>query len=162
MNGKLYISCGIPGSGKTTFLNKIKKENEIIVSRDDIRFSLLKEGEDYFSHEDEVFNIFINTITKYINSGYNVYADATHLNRGSRAKLTYSLKKEGCKPSSIETIFFNVPLDICLERNNKRKGTKAFVPKGIIKRMYFQLDPPSGEYSKGWVINEKGEVSKNI
>lgn len=160
--GKLYISCGVPGSGKTTYLNKIKKDDEVVISRDDIRFSILKEGEDYFSHEDEVFNLFVKKITEAINSGINVYADATHLNRASRAKLTRAIRNANCTPSAIETIFFNVPLHICLERNNKREGTKAFVPKGVIKRMFFTLEPPSGEYSKGWVIDEKGEVSKII
>ena len=67
---KLYVACGIPGSGKSTYLaNYVKSHytNKLsnmykIVSRDAIRFSLLKEGDDYFSCEREVFNTFIKEI----------------------------------------------------------------------------------------------------
>ena len=76
--GILYISCGVPGSGKSTFLNKIKGKDEVIVSRDEIRFSLLKPGENYFAHEEEVFRLFCNKIADYIKQGKDVYADATH------------------------------------------------------------------------------------
>jgi len=50
----VYIMCGCPGSGKTTWLKDHVKPGSAIISRDAIRFSLLKEGEDYFSHEEEV------------------------------------------------------------------------------------------------------------
>ena len=61
----LYLLCGPSGSGKSTFAKledskrKLVGENCLIISRDIIRFSLLKDGEDYFAHEKEVFNIFI-------------------------------------------------------------------------------------------------------
>ena len=58
----LYISCGVPGSGKSTFLKNHTKPNEAIISRDEIRFNLLKDGEDYFSHENEVFDKFVDNI----------------------------------------------------------------------------------------------------
>lgn len=159
--GKLYISCGIPGSGKSTFLKKYVKKDESIVSRDEIRFALLKDGEEYFSHEEEVFKHFVNIITEFINSGLNVYADATHLNKASRDKLLYALKKVGCEPSSIEAIYFDVPLKVCLERNEKRYETRAYVPRGVIRRMFYQLEFPV-EFSTTWVVDENGNVSKWI
>lgn len=158
MNGKLYISCGIPGSGKSTFLKKYVGKDEAIISRDDIRFTLLKEDEPYFSHEEEVYSSFINIIAEHINKGINVYADATHLNKWSRKKLLYSLEAIGCKPSKIEGIFFDIPLSICLERNEKRKGTKTYVPRGVIRRMFMQMDPPI-ELGSYWQVDEDGTVS---
>ena len=51
----LYILSGCPASGKSTFGKKMSKITGIpIVSRDEIRFSLLKDDEDYFSHEEDV------------------------------------------------------------------------------------------------------------
>ena len=140
--GVLYISCGVPGSGKSTFLKTHKGKDEKIISRDEIRFSLLKEGEEYFSHEDEVFETFITKITESINSGFNTYADATHLNHRGRAKLTDALLEAGCQPRDVQAILFDVPIAICFERNEKRKGTKAYVPRGVIRRMYNQLEIP--------------------
>ena len=158
--GILYISCGVPGSGKSTFLKTHKNPNEEIISRDDIRFSLLKEGEDYFSHEKEVFDIFVSKITQLINAGTNVYADATHLNSASRAKLTDALLDAGCQPADVQAILFDVPIDICLKRNENRKGTKTYVPRGVIRRMFNSLSYPI-EFSHVWIVNEKGEVSKS-
>ena len=158
----LYISCGVPGAGKSTFLNKIKEEHAIIVSRDKIRFSLRKENESYFAHETEVFEIFVSEITKYINQGYNVYADATHLNYSSRLKLTTALLNKGCNPYKVIAIDFDVPLMTCLERNEKRKGTIAYVPREAIKRMYWQHTSPEDEFELTYRVNENGEVSKVI
>ena len=46
---------GCPGSGKSTWAKKHLPDT-YYVSRDEVRFSLLQDGEDYFSHEKEVFN----------------------------------------------------------------------------------------------------------
>ena len=108
MTGILYVVCGTPGSGKSTFLKDIVNDNEKIVSRDEIRFSLLKPGEQYFSHEKEVYIKFLNAITLNIRNGINVYADATHLNEKSRYKLLHGLSNRGCFPFETNAIYFNV------------------------------------------------------
>ena len=160
-NGILYISCGVPGSGKSTFLNEIKDENEVIISRDKIRFSLLQPGEDYFAHEKETYARFLNEITSYIKQGYNVYADATHLNEKSRYSLLSQLKRKGCNPYDIDAIYFNVPLLTCLERNETRKDTAAYVPREQIRRMFSQFTPPMyyEGFSNIWEVNTEGDIS---
>ena len=159
-NGILYVSCGVPGSGKSTFLNEIKGEDEIIVSRDEIRFSLLKPGEDYFAHEHEVYIKFLRAITNNIREGRNVYADATHLNEKSRYTLLKQLYNRGCYPYEINAIYFNVPLKTCLERNRLREGTPAFVPEAQLEKMFASFIPPKkGECFKNiWMVDEDGYV----
>ena len=159
--GILYISCGVPGSGKSTFLNKIKGENEIIVSRDEIRFSLLKPGENYFAHEEEVFRLFCNKIADYIKQGKNVYADATHLTIMSRNKLLTSVKRR-CAPSKICLLLFIIPLKICLERNEYRKGTKAYVPEDKVIQMYSNFNKDTNGYDACFQINENGDIQRII
>ena len=64
---KLWVMCGVPGTGKSTWIknNLSKFEGEVeVISRDEIRFSMVSEGEEYFSKEDEVFKEFINRIKK--------------------------------------------------------------------------------------------------
>ena len=161
-NGILYVSCGAPGSGKSTFLREMKDPNEVIISRDDIRFSILKPGEAYFAHEKEVYFKFIDTIVKHIRNGINVYADATHLNTSSRYKLLKSISNRGCKPKEINAIYFNVPLNICIERNNLRKGTKTFVPEKSLEEMFCAYTFPAKYegFNNIWEVNSEGDVSE--
>ena len=36
-------------------------------------------------------------------------------------------------------------LETALERNEKRKGTDRYVPRDVIRRMYFSMDEPQKE-----------------
>ena len=157
--GMLYVSCGVPGSGKSTFLNKIKGHEEVIVSRDEIRFSLLKEGEDYFAHEQEVFRLFCNRIAENINAGKNVYADATHLTRASRQKLIQSVKRR-CTPSKIVGIFFKIPLKVCLERNEFRNGLKTYVPQDKLIQKFSKFNIETDDFEVCFTVDENGEIDK--
>lgn len=159
--GILYISCGTPGSGKSTFLNEMKSDNEIVISRDNIRFSLLKPGEDYFAHEKETYTKFLNEIVQNIRNKVNVYADATHLNEKSRFILLSQLKRRGCYPSEINAIYFNVPLNTCLERNEYRKGTPAYVPPDKLREMFSAFTPPHAYegFNNIWEVDSEGDVT---
>jgi len=146
MKPKLFIMCGCPGSGKTTYAKKyLMNDNTIYVSRDEIRFSLLREGDTYFSREKEVYREFIWKIYNALyNEHKNVIADATHLNEKSRAKLFSSLPIDFTKIDVIG-IYMNTPLEICLEQNEIRKGTKAYVPPAQVRRMFFSIKKPTYE-----------------
>ena len=160
--GILYICCGVPGSGKSTFLNEMADPSEKIISRDNIRFSLLKPGEDYFSHEKEVYSTFVKSITDSINNGFNTYADATHLNEYSRYKLFHALKNRGCHPLKKVAIYFEVPLNICKERNNNRFGTKTYVPEEDLIKMYGSFVHPHKYegFDEIYRVNEDGDVDE--
>ena len=85
---KLLLMCGIPGSGKSTWVSKFIRENDaVVVSRDTIRFTLLRDDEDYFSHEKEVTEHFYKMIYDLLESGQYDYviADATHNTPRARA-----------------------------------------------------------------------------
>jgi predicted kinase len=139
---KLYILCGAPGSGKSTFIQNHHKEGDVIVSRDAVRFSMVKEDEEYFSKEKAVFKEFIRQIDVAIDAGYDVFADATHLNPASRNKLLRSIS---AKPDSIEVVWIKTPLQECLERNERRAGTRSYVPQTVIRNMFNSIEAPSFE-----------------
>ena len=141
---KLILMCGVPGSGKSTYIDNNKSDVDAWISRDRIRFSLLKEEDEYFAREDEAFDLFIYEIIRALafrKNGGAVYADATHLNRKSRAKVLNAVKKH-ITPDEIEAIVMDVPLETALERNDNREG-RAFVPRGVIRRMFFQMEAPT-------------------
>ena len=54
---------GIPGAGKSSWLeNNFVEDRDYIISRDAIRFSMLKDSDEYFAKEDEVFKTFVKYI----------------------------------------------------------------------------------------------------
>lgn len=141
----LYILCGPSGSGKSTWgqnSKNIKEGHYEYVSRDNIRFSLLKEGEDYFSREDQVFNIFAETIAKCLKiSGTAVVADATHINVFSRRKLLQAIDTY-IKEYEIIYVVFNTDVDTCISRNSGRSGQRK-VPEEVIRNMCKKFHAPT-------------------
>ena len=141
--GELYVMIGIPGSGKTKYAKEYLKDyletclykTVKYVSRDEIRFSYLKDDDEYFSKETDVYNKFIDEIIDGFIHYDCVIADATHLSRGSRAKLLGTLYRD-IKDYNINVIgiVMDTPPSVCLERNNKRKGREC-VPEDSLKSM---------------------------
>ena len=137
----LYILCGPSGSGKSTWaLDFVKDKRIAYISRDEIRFAILKKDEDYFSHEKEVFKRFIQAIVHYIPYD-DVIADATHLNEFSRRKLTQAIDMYTTDYKIIYVVF-NVSADTCVARNASRTG-RANVPENIIRNMCRDFRAPT-------------------
>ena len=157
----LVLMMGVPGSGKTTYAKKMMGDYDIYVSRDEIRFGLVKEDEPYFSREDEVLQTFIRTINDALPIAQRyVIADATHLNVGSRAKILKNLHN---KPDSIYVVYVAVSLQTALERNAQRKG-RALVPESSIKNMYKSISLPRKEEGIDMILwlNEDGTTKEVI
>lgn len=153
----LHIVMGCPGSGKTTWCKDHITSLDRYVSRDEIRFALVEEGEEYFSREKEVFNAFTQQINSYLNGGCNVFADATHITKASRNKL---LRAITAKVDDIDIIYIKTPLWKALQQNETRKGTKSYVPKSVIRRMFYQTQKPELEegFSKIYEVEENGII----
>jgi protein phosphatase len=132
----LWLTSGVPASGKTTWVKR-NFPNTPYISRDEVRFSLIKDDEDYFAHEDEVFETFVKKIQNSLDTLNECVADATHLSEKSRNKLLDKLSLEGVE---IIILSFKVPLETLLERNENRTG-RAYVPKSVIRRMFYQFQP---------------------
>lgn len=139
---KLYLMMGIPGSGKSTWIKNHLFPCQTHVSRDNIRFALVEEGEEYFSRETEVFNAFVEQINTFLSNGCDVYADATHISRASRNKL---LSRINSHPEEVNLIWINGGLTNALLQNENRKNTRSYVPKSVIRRMHNQIEAPDFE-----------------
>ena len=140
----LYIMTGIPASGKSIFCKQIfsHSPNIKVVSRDEIRFKILGDTDEYFAKEKGVFSKFAAEIACYLDQGYDVVADATHLNYESRKKLINAVWETQFFDKPIDVIFINchAELNEILRRNSLRVG-RAKVPESAIKEMANRYKP---------------------
>lgn len=132
---RLFLLSGPAGCGKSTWAQKqVSIHGGIWISRDAIRFQFVQEGEDYFSHEDEVFDKFISDIQGEINNplATNIYVDATHLNKSARDRVLRRLNLTSLH--EVNLVFFNIDAETAIERNEPRTG-QTHVPRSVIRRM---------------------------
>ena len=149
---KLYLMCGPAGCGKSTYTKVHAQEDDVVISRDAIRFSLLEDGDDYFSKEGIVFIEFVREVAKALTEEetQNVWADATHLTEKSRRKffshLDYYLNVEFEQSPEFEVIAVNLEttLSTCKARNAQRLG-RARVPENVIERQFNAFVPATKE-----------------
>ena len=153
---KLIIMCGVPGCGKSTWARAFTaNHNAIVISRDAIRFSLLREEEDYFTHEEDVVKSFYQQINDYLFSGEYEYiiADATHNTKKARNSMLNRINRE--KAEGIILVDFSIDLKTCLEQNSRRSGREK-VPEDVIRNMYKYFQKPDFdekyEYNEIWHV----------
>ena len=151
----LYIMCGPAGCGKSTFLNNCAtkiSEGCAIVSRDEIRFNMLKDDMSYFAKEKEVFAKFTATIASELQYA-DVFADSTCINEASRKKLITAVKKLNKNFDVVALYFYNDNiLDRCLTQNARRSG-RARVPDEAIINMCANFTIPKKSEGFKYVIN---------
>lgn len=158
-NKRLFLLCGCPGSGKSTWVRqRINTYGGYHISRDEIRFAILDErGGNYFNYENEVIRTFIARINELLDNdeqNIDIYVDATHLTDNSRNQIMRQLHLKDIYKIAV---WMKVPLDICLIRNNKRTG-RAKVPSKTIADMYSRAHRPSlKDFNEIWEIDIKGE-----
>lgn len=162
-NKRLFLLCGCPGSGKSTWVrHRINTYGGYHISRDEIRFAILDErGGNYFDYENEVIRTFIARINELLDNdeqNIDIYVDATHLTDNSRNQI---MKQLHLKDAYKIAIWMKVPLDICLMRNKQRIG-RARVPDKTIADMYVRASKPTKyEFDEVWIVDANGDIIYN-
>lgn len=141
MNNTLYITVGLPGSGKSTYAKEFIKGKEIeYLSSDSLRAVYGKDENDQ-SVTSIVFGHIKRKVDEFLKDGKNVLVDATSVNRKERSDYINTAKKYGAK---VVAIVFKMDRQGLIDRNKKRgeQGGRV-VPTNIIDRMISKYEDPS-------------------
>ena len=158
----VFLLCGIPASGKSTWARAHMTPTTEWISRDKVRFSIVREDEEYFSHEDEVFDTFIAYINQTLENPEvdTIFIDATHISKGARRKVLSRIRKQNI--AELNCVWFDVSLDTCLARNHLRTG-REHVPETAIENMYKSKTYPSKTeegFNTIFIVDENGIVKE--
>ncbi len=144
---KIVVLVGLPGSGKSTYVEKIGAPT---LSSDAIRGQLADDPTDQTIHG-RVFATLRNMLRHRLALGRPItYVDATNLTPRERRAYVRMGELYG---ASVEAVFFDVALAVCLERNHRRSRV---VPDDVVERMAGKLRPPTEAegFDKVTVIRE--------
>lgn len=146
--GTVVLAIGLPGSGKSAWF---KRHNITPLSSDLLR-ALLFDDPTEQRFQDLIFSNLRSMLkARLIARRPMNYVDATNLTPHERHGWIKLAKDFGYE---VQAVFFDVPVDVCLERNRKRERV---VPEDVMRRMAGKLKPPSFEegFAKITVVRVK-------
>jgi len=145
MEKKLIVLSGIPGSGKSTYAkNYVATHSDTyIVASDALRFELFGRVDD-FSQEEKVWDIFERLIIEKAKTHATIIADSSATTNVRRLRWAKLFRENF---DAIELVYFDIPFEVCLERNEKRHMT---IPYDDMVTMKNAFEIPSDEVIKAY------------
>ena len=146
--GVVVLTIGLPGSGKTTWF---RRRGVTPLSSDLLR-SILFDDITEQRYQGLVFSTLRSLLRARLiaRMPWN-YVDATNLSSHERRQWIKMAKGFGYE---VHAVFFDVPLEVCLDRNRRRERQ---VKEEMIQRMAAKLKPPTFEegFAKITVVRVK-------
>jgi predicted kinase len=131
---RICLLAGLPGSGKSTWLERL---GVTALSSDSTRALLIDDPTNQAIHG-RVFATLRYLLRHRLELRRPVtYIDATNLTRKDRRPY---IKTADLYDADVEVVFFDTPLEICMERNAARH---RIVPGEAIRDMARKLRPPA-------------------
>jgi predicted kinase len=124
--------CGIPGSGKSSWA---LRQGVKVVSSDEVRRFVTGSYGDS-AHDAFILELCHKIVRHYLEFGVDVIYDATNPTPESRQPWIRLALEIG---STVECIWYDTAIDICLERNKMREN---IVPESVIRRIQGIFVPP--------------------
>ena len=146
--GTVVLAIGLPGSGKSSWF---KRHNIHPLSSDLLRELLFDDAQEQ-RFQDLIFSNLRSMLkARLIARRPMNYVDATNLTPHDRHSWIKLAKDYGY---DVQGVFFDVPLDVCMERHQRRGRA---VPEDIMRKMAGKLKAPTFEegFSKITVVRVK-------
>jgi predicted kinase len=146
--GTVVLAIGLPGSGKSSWF---KRHNIHPLSSDLLRELLFDDAQEQ-RFQDLVFSNLRSMLKARLIARRPLnYVDATNLTPHDRQSWIKLAKDYGYE---VQGLFFDVPLEVCLERHQRRGRV---VPEDIMRKMAAKLKAPTFEegFSKITVVRVK-------
>jgi predicted kinase len=146
--GFVVLGIGLPGSGKTTWFNR---RGVTPLSSDLLRNILFDDVEEQ-RYQGLVFSTLRSLLRARLIARMPLnYVDATNLSAHERRQWIKMASSFGYET---QAVFFDVPLEVCLERNRKRDRN---VNEEVMRKMAEKLKPPTFEegFAKITVVRVK-------
>jgi predicted kinase len=153
--GAVVLAIGLPGSGKSSWF---KRHNIIPLSSDLVRGLLFDDATEQ-RFQDLVFSSLRSLLRARLIAGRPMnFIDATNLSpkeRHSWIKMAHDFGYEA------HAVFFDVPTEVCMERNRKRLRN---VPDEVMLRMAQKLRPPKFDegFAKVIVVRLKSRKDSDL
>ena len=146
--GAVVLAIGLPGSGKSTWF----KRHAIKPLSSDLVRSMIFDNIEEQRYQDLVFSTLRALLRARMLARMPVnYVDATNLSPHERRGWIKMARDFGYE---VQAVFFDVPLEVCTERNRRRE---RIVAEDVMQRMAAKLRPPTFEegFSKITVVRVK-------
>ena len=150
---KLILPIGISGSGKSYIYNKDYKDC-VQVSPDIIREELTGDISNQTKNK-EVFKLAFERVDEYLNSGKDVFFDATNVNKSQRKNFT-----DKYIGTDVEVVYVVLPADIDLSWNRIRKDIREGKNRSNVP--YFALVKQKEQYDKSLELGFNDENVQEV
>ncbi len=152
MKQTVYITSGVSGSGKSTYIKNHKLDS---VSTDELVEDYGREhGFNYTQAFEEIQkkklfgtinSIFYDNIIDNLNTGKDFVIDRTSLNAFTRKSLI-DLIKSNSTDTDIVVVYFDISKDVVLKRLADREAkTGKGIPEDVIEKQFENFEEPTND-----------------